>query len=33
VVTVKTGQDGKLFGTVTSGMIADQLKTQFVPPR
>ena len=29
VVTVKTGEDVKLFGTVTSGMIADQLKTQF----
>jgi large subunit ribosomal protein L9 len=29
LVTVKTGEDGKMFGTVTSGMIADQLKTQF----
>jgi large subunit ribosomal protein L9 len=29
VVTVKTGEDGKMFGTVTSGMVADQLKTQF----
>jgi large subunit ribosomal protein L9 len=29
VVTVKTGEDGKLFGAVTSGMIAEQLKTQF----
>src|SRR5438105_4681176 len=29
VVAVKTGEDGKMFGTVTSGMIADQLKTQF----
>ena len=29
VVTVKTGEDGKMFGTVTSGMITDQLKTQF----
>lgn len=29
VVTVKTGDDGKLFGAVTAGMIADQLKTQF----
>jgi large subunit ribosomal protein L9 len=29
VVTVKTGEDGKMFGTITSGMIADQLKTQF----
>src|SRR5438093_9318505 len=28
VVTVKTGEDGKMFGTVTPGMIADQLKTQ-----
>jgi large subunit ribosomal protein L9 len=28
-VTVKTGEDGKMFGTVTSGMIADQLKHQF----
>jgi large subunit ribosomal protein L9 len=28
VVSVKTGEDGKMFGTVTSGMIADQLKTQ-----
>src|SRR5256714_4959687 len=28
VITVKTGEDGKMFGTVTSGMIADQLKTQ-----
>src|SRR5881392_3979680 len=28
-ITVKTGEDGKMFGTVTSGMIADQLKTQF----
>ena len=27
VVTVKTGEDGKMFGTVTAGMIADQLKT------
>src|SRR5438874_5163392 len=29
VITVKTGEDGKMFGTVTTGMIADQLKTQF----
>lgn len=29
IVTVKTGEDGKMFGTVTPGMIADQLKTQF----
>ena len=29
VLAVKTGEDGKMFGTVTSGMVADQLKTQF----
>jgi len=29
VVAVKTGEDGKMFGTVTAGMIADQLKIQF----
>lgn len=29
VLSVKTGDDGKMFGTVTAGMIADQLKTQF----
>jgi len=29
LVKVKTGDDGKMFGTVTSGMIADELKTQF----
>lgn len=29
VVTVKTGDDGKMFGAVTNGTIADQLKTQF----
>jgi len=29
VLTVKTGEDGKMFGAVTAGMIADQLKTQF----
>src|SRR5260370_10130142 len=28
VITVKTGEDGKMFGTVTAGMVADQLKTQ-----
>jgi len=28
VVAVKTGEDGKMFGTVTPGMIADQLKNQ-----
>ena len=29
VIKVKTGDDGKLFGSVTSGMIADELKHQF----
>jgi large subunit ribosomal protein L9 len=29
VLQVKTGDDGKMFGAVTTGMIADQLKTQF----
>jgi large subunit ribosomal protein L9 len=29
LITAKTGEDGKMFGTITSGMIADQLKTQF----
>jgi large subunit ribosomal protein L9 len=29
VIAVKTGDDGKMFGTVTAGMIADQLKTHF----
>ena len=29
IITAKTGEDGKMFGTVTTGMIADQLKTQF----
>lgn len=29
LIAVKTGEDGKMFGTVTNGMIADQLKTQF----
>jgi large subunit ribosomal protein L9 len=28
-VKVKAGEDGKLFGTVTAGMIADELKHQF----
>jgi large subunit ribosomal protein L9 len=28
-ITVKTGDDGKLFGSVTSGTIADELKHQF----
>ena len=28
VIAVKTGEDGKMFGTVTPGMIADQLKIQ-----
>lgn len=28
-VKVKTGEDGKLFGYVTNGMIADELKHQF----
>lgn len=28
-VKVKTGEDGKLFGAVTTGMIADELKQQF----
>jgi large subunit ribosomal protein L9 len=28
-ILVKTGDDGKMFGTVTAGMIIDQLKTQF----
>ena len=28
-IKVKTGEDGKMFGTVTNGMIADELKTQF----
>jgi large subunit ribosomal protein L9 len=26
---VKTGEDGKMFGSVTAGTIADQLKNQF----
>jgi large subunit ribosomal protein L9 len=29
VVKVKTGEDGKMFGTVTTGSIADELKRQF----
>lgn len=29
VVKVKSGEDGKLFGSVTSGTIADELKHQF----
>ncbi len=29
VVKIKTGEDGKLFGHVTNGMIADELKHQF----
>lgn len=28
-ISMKTGEDGKMFGSVTSGTIADQLKTQF----
>lgn len=29
VIKVKTGEEGRMFGTVTSGTIADQLRTQF----
>ena len=29
LIKVKTGDDGKMFGTVTTGMIADELKHQF----
>ena len=29
VIAVKTGEDGKMFGAVTAGMIADELKHQF----
>src|SRR5882672_7783904 len=29
VVKIKTGEDGKVFGSVTTGMIADELKHQF----
>jgi large subunit ribosomal protein L9 len=29
IIKVKTGEDGKMFGAVTPGMIADELKHQF----
>src|SRR5215472_18263567 len=29
LIKVKTGEDGKMFGAVTAGMIADELKHQF----
>lgn len=29
VIKVKTGDDGKMFGAVTAGMIADELRNQF----
>jgi large subunit ribosomal protein L9 len=29
ILKVKTGEDGKMFGSVTAGMIADELKHQF----
>ncbi|MDP7011481.1 MAG: 50S ribosomal protein L9, partial [Verrucomicrobiota bacterium] len=29
VIKMKTGEGGKMFGSVTAGMIADELKTQF----
>src|SRR5215469_1462792 len=29
IIKVKTGEDGKMFGSVTAGMIADELKHQF----
>ena len=29
IIKVKTGDDGKMFGSVTAGMIADELKHQF----
>lgn len=29
IISVKTGDDGKMFGSVTSGTIADELKHQF----
>jgi large subunit ribosomal protein L9 len=29
IIKVKTGEDGKIFGAVTAGMIADELKHQF----
>lgn len=29
IIKVKTGEDGKMFGAVTAGMIAEELKNQF----
>ncbi|MGH7991397.1 MAG: 50S ribosomal protein L9, partial [Limisphaerales bacterium] len=29
VIKVKAGEDGKMFGSVTAGMVADELKHQF----
>lgn len=29
IIKVKTGEEGRMFGTVTSGTIADNLRTQF----
>src|SRR3954471_6518028 len=29
IIKVKTGEDGKMFGSITSGTIADELKHQF----
>lgn len=29
IISVKTGDDGKMFGSVTAGSVADQLKNQF----
>ena len=29
IISVKTGDDGKLFGSITNGTIADELKKQF----
>ena len=29
VIPIKTGDDGKMFGSVTAGTIADELKHQF----
>jgi hypothetical protein len=29
IIKVKAGEDGKMFGSVTAGMIADELKHQF----
>lgn len=29
VITVKTGEGGKMFGSVTVGMICDEMKNQF----